>query len=68
MAYIDKIFRKHGEDFFGKEVMDQITDEQVEEARCEAFKGLTELTAKYGRQEKGTVEELFCNYIFSEFI
>lgn len=68
VAYIDRIFRGYGEEFFGKECMDNITDEQVEEARCQAFKWLDEKTAKYGKQEKGTVEELFCNYIFANFI
>jgi len=67
-AYIDKIFRGYGEDFFGKECMNQITDTQVEEARCWAMNELTNLTSKYGKQEKGTAEELFCNYIFSKFI
>lgn len=67
-AYIDRIFRGYGEEFFGKECMDKITDEQVEEARCEAFKLLEEKTKKYGKQEKGTVEELFCNYIFGTFM
>lgn len=68
MTYIDRIFRGYGEEFFGKECMDQITDAQVEEARCWAMTELADLTAKYGKQEKGTVEELFCNYIFGEFI
>lgn len=67
-AYIDQIFRGYGEEFFGKECMDQITDAQVEEARCWAFTELNDLTAKYGKQEKGTVKELFCNYIWGEFI
>ena len=68
MAYIDKIFRGYGEEFFGKEAMDYITDEQVEEARCQAFMWLGELTQKYGKQEEGTVRELFCNYIFGTFM
>ena len=68
MAYIDRIFRGYGEEFFGKEAMDNITDEQVEEARCQAFKWRDELTQKYGKQENGTVKELFCNYIFGTFM
>lgn len=68
MTYIDKIFREYGENFFGKECMDQITDAQVEEARCFAFNECSELTKKYGKQEKGTTEELFCNYIFGTFL
>ena len=68
MAYIDKIFRGYGEEFFGKEAMDNITDEQVEETRCQAFRWLDEMTQKYGKQENGTVKELFCNYIFGSFM
>lgn len=67
-AYIDRVFRGYGEEFFGKEAMDKITDEQVEVARCEAYKMLCELTQKYGKQEKGTLEELFNNYIFAYYM
>lgn len=68
MSHIDKIFRRYGEEFFGKKCMDQITDAQVEEARCWAFKELNNLTVEYGKQAPDTVKELFCNYIFGEFI
>ena len=67
-AFIDKVFRKYGEEFFGKTAMDMITDAQVEEARCEAMKYLCELTRKYGKQYQGTVKDLFCNYVFSTFM
>ena len=67
-AYIDKIFREYGEDFFGKQCMDRITDSQVEEARVFAFNELAALTKKYGKQDPGTTKELFCNYLFSEYI
>lgn len=68
MSYIDKVFRGYGEEFFGKECMDQITDAQVEEARCWAMTELGNFTAKYGKQAPGTAKELFCNYIFDKFI
>lgn len=68
VAYIDRMFRGYGEDFFGKELMDQITDAQVEEARCWAMTELSRLTEKYGLQDMGTVKELFCNYVFGEFV
>lgn len=68
MAYIDKLFRGYGEEFLGKECMDKVTDEQVEEARCWACAEVGKLTEKYGRQPNGTAKELFCNYVFSEFI
>lgn len=68
VAYIDRIFREYGENFFGKKAMDQITDAQVEEARCAACQELYELTAKYGLQSNDTCKELFCNYVFSKFI
>ena len=67
-AYIDKIFRGYGEDFFGKQCMNRITDDQIEEARVFAFNELAALTKKYGKQESGTAKELFCNYLFSEYI
>ncbi len=67
-AYIDRIFRGYGEEFFGKQAMDMITDAQVEEARCWTFNELHDLTARYGKQEEGTAQELFCNYIFGEFM
>lgn len=67
-AYIDKLFRRYGEEFFGKTAMDMVTDEQVSEARCAAFQTTCELTEKYGKQEKGTTKELFCNYVFGCFM
>lgn len=67
-SYIDRIFRGYGEEFFGKEAMDRIAPSQVEEARCAAMRELGRLTEKYGKQEKGTAEELFCNYLFEKYI
>ena len=66
--YIDVLFRGYGEQFFGKSVMDQITDSQVEEARIYAMMMLGELTKALGLQEKGTAKRLFCEYIESYFI
>ncbi len=68
VPYIDKQFRKIGEEFFGKEPMDRITDDQVTEARVFAFNVLSELTRDFGKQEPGTLEELFCNYLFGAYI
>lgn len=66
--YIDVLFRRYGEESFGKESMDKITDEQVEEARIYAITMLSELTKQLGLQEKGTAKELFCNYISDVFM
>lgn len=66
--YIDVLFRKYGEDFFGTEAMSQITDDQVEKARIWTMNELSELSKKNGLQEKGTMKALFCNYVFSEFL
>lgn len=66
--YIDVLFRGYGENFFGKEAMDRITDEQVEEARIYAMTTVSELTKQLGLQKKGTAKELFCNYIFGVFM
>ena len=69
VPYIDRMCRGFGEDFFGKEAMDQITDEQVETARIEAFIRLSEYVAKYGA-EPGNKQfaELFCNYVFENYM
>lgn len=67
-TYIDKLFRGYGEEFFGKSAMNRVTDEQVSEARCAAFQATCELTGKYGKQEPGTVKELFRNYVFECFM
>lgn len=68
MTFIDRVFRGYGEEFFGADAMSAITDSQVEEARCYAFSELDSLTAQYGRQPNGTARELFCNYIFGNFM
>lgn len=69
VPYIDRMCRGFGEEFFGKEAMDTITDAQVEKARIEAFKQLEELVIKTGPQEGNTrFAELFCNYVFSEYM
>lgn len=65
---IDCIFRKYGDEFFGEKAMNRITDEQVEEARCAAFRELGSLTEKCGKQKDGTCKELFCNYICEYFM
>ena len=66
-AFIDRVFRGYGEEFFGKRFMDTINSKQVEEARCFAMQELNYLTAKYGKQKQGAERELFCNYIFEKF-
>lgn len=68
MTLVDKIFREYGEEFFGKDAMQNITDSQVEEARVFAFKALDYLTGMYGKQEAGTARKLFCNYLFDRYI
>lgn len=67
LGYIDRTLKAQAKEFFG-DVVDTLTDEQIENARCEAFKMLSDLTAKYGKQEKGTLEELFNNYLFGYYI
>lgn len=65
---MNSIFRRHGEDFFGKIPMDRITDKQVEEARIFAEQEVINLTKKYGKQPEDTCKELFCNYVFGCFM
>lgn len=65
---LEQIFRGYGEEFFGKTIMDQITTEQIEEGRCAAMNKLHDLTEKYGRQEDGTAQVLFCEYIFNRWV
>lgn len=70
MTYIDRTFREYGNEFFGKPVMDRITDAQVEEARVATMQEVARLTKKYfpERLPKNTAKELFCNYLFSKFV
>lgn len=63
-AFIDDKFRKKGEEFFGKEVMDEVTDEQVELTRYEAMNELRMVTIKYGKQDPNAVYEIFCNLLW----
>lgn len=65
---LEQIFRGYGEDFFGKQLMDNLTAEQIEEGRCAAMNKLCDLTAKYGKQEVDTARVLFCDYIFERWI
>lgn len=67
-AFIDRIFRGYGEARFGKEAMDGVTSVQVEAARCKAMKALDVLTEKFGKQPKGTAENLFCAFVASEYL
>lgn len=60
---LNKKFRAYGEEVLGKELMDQIAPERVDEARVFAMTELGELTKKYGKQERGTAKNLFCNYL-----
>ncbi len=74
-AYIDRIFRGYGEEFFGKETMDQVTSEQVEEARCFAYGTMSEvvrgmIAAGLDPRSEGVMDEckaLFYRYIFEQF-
>lgn len=76
--YIDHLFRGYGEEFFGKEAMDKITDKQVETARIYSFKTLNDVckeVIKSGDKESleiikksNILKELFFNYIFSEYM
>lgn len=68
MMMIDRMFKQYGVEALGEEVMATITDLQVEEARCAAFVFLGELTAEFGKQEKGTVENLFVQNIRTMFL
>lgn len=69
MTRIDKIFFDHAVDFFGKEAVKTcFTEKAIEEARCFAFKELATITSMHGKQESGTVRELFINYLFEHFV
>lgn len=65
--FIDRHFRKIGEEILGKECMNKITSSQIEEARVFAFNGLADLTAAYGKQDGNVIEELFCTYVREVF-
>jgi len=69
VPYIDRMCRGYGEEFFGKDAMDEVTDAQVEEARIQAFIQLSELVVKTGPQEGNErFKQLFCNYVFANFM
>lgn len=68
MMYIDEIARQWGVEFFGEKAMERITPPQIEAARVWAFRELSDITFLYGRQPAGTLQELFCNRLFSEYI
>ena len=64
VSYIDRMCRQYGEEEFGKDVMDTITDEQVEAARIEAFIMLSEYVAQYGAHEgNDTFKQFFCLHV-----
>ena len=56
---MNKMFRGIGEHYLGKEVMDKVTDDVIEKARCDAFSVLANVTKVFGKQPKGTLENLF---------
>lgn len=75
--YIDILYREYGEEFFGKSVMDKITEEQVEKARIETNKLISELARMYISQGKTNeflnnpefkVKKIFCDYISKNYI
>lgn len=76
--YIDVIYRKYGEEYFGKAVMDKLTDEQIEKARCETNKRISELArmhmAQGGKREDFinnpdiNIKKMFCDYVAKNFI
>jgi len=67
-AYIDRVYRVYGEEHIGKDIMDHITDHQVEEARCASYEVLSALTMVYGKQPKDTCKIIFCDYIREYFL
>ena len=68
--YIDVLFRRWGEEFYGKSVMDLITDEQVEKARIWTMEEMSKIVKKCGSRTEikdGTIKTLFLNRISSEY-
>lgn len=68
LAYIDRLFKKYGEEVYGAEAMGKLTDQQIEEARCETFRLMSEMTEKLGKLPKGTEKKIFCNFIFVKLL
>ena len=67
-SYIDRTFREYGAQTFGTEAMNSITSEQIEEARCAAFRAASALTEKYGRLPNGSTKTIFCYYVQMRFL
>lgn len=60
---IDNLFRKFGEEQFGKEAMNQVSDERVEKARIAAMKDLSSLIRSGRKINQGVAKKIFCWYL-----
>ena len=60
---IDAFFRKCGEEQFGKEAMNQVSDERVEKARIAAMNDLTSLIRSGRKINQHAAKKIFCWYL-----
>lgn len=61
-------FREYGEEFFGEIAMESITDEQSQRARQFALDVFWQMVNEFGKQDDKASKELYCNYLFANFI
>ena len=67
-AAIDRVFRSYGEERFGKKAMARVTSEEVEQARVFTCRVIHDLTRDFGKQEKGTEKDIFCDYVLMMYL
>lgn len=68
MTFMDRTFKGYAIEQFGA-VANELTEEQVETARCFAFRVLGFMTETYGKkQPEGTVQKIFCDYVGDRYL
>lgn len=55
--------REWGEEQFGKDAMNQVSDERVEKARIAAMNDLSSLIRSGRKINQGTAKKIFCWYL-----
>ena len=68
LSYVDKVLVKSASEFFGEVPVKRLTDDQIEEARCYAFRMLGEIVKEYGKPPKGTLEDIFYNRLWEKYL
>lgn len=63
-GWLDRTFRKHGEEHYGKEYMDNVPSDVLEESRCMAFQYASDYAYEYGcAAPDGTIIDAFFRFL-----